>query len=136
MSQTMKPKTCLPFFISIGFALLVLIEIAGCGRSLPPPSDSSLAHDAMLKSLDTWRNSGSVESLRTASPAIYFNEPRFDGVTRLVDYRIESERANGLSWVCEVALTLQTDRGETVTGQTGYCIDTGAAIVIVPQTST
>ncbi len=132
----MKPENCPRCRTRTRLALLMLMAIAGCSRSLPPPADSSRAHEALVKALDAWRDGGTVESLRTASPAIYFNEPRFKGATRLVEYRIESEWANGLSWFCEVALTLKTEEGQTVEGQTGYCIDTDPAFVIVPQTST
>lgn len=132
----MKPGNRQPCRTPIGFALLVLLAIAGCGQSLPPPADSNRAHEALVKALDAWRDGGTVESLRTASPAIYFNEPRFKSSTRIVEYRIESEWANGLSWFCQVVLTLKTEDGQTVQGQTGYCIDTDPAFVIVPQTST
>lgn len=131
----MKGENRRPLRTCTGLALLVLMAIAGCGRSLPPQTDSNRAHEALVKALETWRNGGTVESLRAASPAIYFNEPRCKGAARLIEYRIESEWANGLSWFCEVALTVETAGGQTVQGQTGYCIDTGAAIVIVPQTS-
>ena len=133
---TLKPENCPHSRTRTGLALLMLIAIAGCGKSLPPAADSNRAHEALVKALDAWRDGGSAETLRTASPAIYFNEPRFKGATRLVEYRIESEWANGLSWFCEVALTLKTEEGQTVKGQTGYCIDTDPAFVIVPQTST
>src|SRR3569623_1710130 len=105
------------------FVLLLCPLATGCGRSLPPAADGSKARQALVTALDAWRDGGSVQSLRSASPAIYFNEPQFDANRRLVDYRIESEHANGQSWVCEVVLTLQSDQGQKAQRQTVYYFD-------------
>ena len=122
-------------FRHITFLALLLCPMAtGCGRSLPPAADGSKARQARVTALDAWRDGGSVQSLRSASPAIYFNEPQFNASRRLVDYRIESEHAYGQSWGCEGTLTLQSDQGQKAQRLTGYYIEIGDAIVMAPQT--
>ena len=54
------------------------------------------------------RKSGSTaDSLKAQSPAIYLNDPDFASGKQLVAYQIESEEAAGVSWRCEVSITVK-----------------------------
>lgn len=112
---------------------VILVAAAGCGQGLPPAADPGRARAALQTSLEAWKEGQSPDALRARSPAIYFNDDAWKADTRLADYAIRSEAANGQGWRCDVQLTLQAGDGQTRDRLASYQIDTDPEIVIVEQ---
>jgi hypothetical protein len=113
---------------------LGLFWIAGCGQSLPPAADPAVARSTLEKSLDAWRSGSTPDSLKAQSPAIYLNDPDFASGKQLVAYQIESEEAAGVSWRCEVLITVK-ENGAEQQRRVLYCIDVDPALVVVREPS-
>jgi hypothetical protein len=111
-----------------------LLWFAGCGQSLPPAADPGVARSTLETTLDAWRNGSTPGSLKAQSPAIYFNDPDFESGKQLVAYQIESEGAAGVSWRCEVLITVK-DNGAEQQRRVLYCIDVDPALVVVREPS-
>jgi hypothetical protein len=124
-----KPAT---HFVPRRFLVLIFLGALGCNeQSLPPAADSGRARAALETSLKAWQKGESVESLKSLSPPIYFNDSEWNDRNRLIRYEIESEEANALSWRCRVILTVQSGHEKPKERKTSYLIDTDPAIVIV-----
>jgi hypothetical protein len=110
-----------------------LLLAAGCGKPLPPAADAQRARAALETALQAWQKGEPPEALQRADPAIHVNDPAWRSGQRLVKYQIESEQANGLSWRCEVLLTLRKGNGAAREQRALYCIDTDPALVVVSE---
>ncbi len=112
---------------------LVFVFAVGCSRTLPPTANPEKAKATLSTALDAWKDGATAESLQARQPAIYFNDPEWNGSNRLVKYEFDSEQANGMGWRCIVLLTVESGNGKSRQRKASYVIDTDPALVIVRE---
>jgi hypothetical protein len=117
-----------------GLALLLVAGAVGCNRgSLPEQSSPERARAALEQALEAWKKGESLDDLAAGEPKVYFNDTKA-AVLQLVEYRIEDDqRFHGQSVRLGAVLTLKEKEGGIKQRKTGYLIDTGRDIVIVPE---
>ena len=108
--------------------------VMGCSSgSLPARADPERAKQALRTALETWQKGESTEALANGSPPIYFNDPKIQKGMRLASYEVEnSHDFFGQSVRFSVKATFARDDGGKERKLT-YLIDTGTAVVIVPD---
>ena len=116
-------------------ALTAFGFLLGCGGgSLPERADPERARQALKTALETWQKGESTEALAKGSPPIYFNDPKIQRGMRLASYEVEDPHDFfGQSVRISVKATFARDEGESKERKLTYLIDTGAAVVIVPD---
>ncbi len=129
MTSKRATASCLGLVLTL-FALLA----QGCSENrLPPPADEDRASTALRTALDAWKNGQTPESLREATPAIYFTDFSWQGGRRLVAYELHAGAERfGQSLRCSVTLQLEDAAGNPTRKKAVYNIDTDPAVVIVP----
>ncbi|MBI1901542.1 MAG: hypothetical protein HYS13_10590 [Planctomycetia bacterium] len=111
--------------------LLLATAVLGCGQELPPAADANMARQALGTALEAWKSGQPGDSLKKASPPVYFTDKDWQAGKRLTAFEVkENSEHFGLQVRCFVALSLD-DNGQAVQKDVKYLIDTQPTIVIV-----
>jgi hypothetical protein len=113
--------------------LFLGLGLLGCGPSLPPKIDAKVAREALVKSLDTWAEGKSVETLKALNPPISFRDTHWEKGSTLIKYQIEKEESVGHSGRFTVKLSLTEKAGAKRDRTVVYVADAGSTIVIRPD---
>lgn len=114
------------------FLALAAFLAAGCAEQVAPTSlDSSKALDALKTTLDAWKNGGTVDSLKTASPPIVAQDMDWQGGAKLIDYKIDgSGKGVDSNLRVPVQITLQSKDGKDSVKTVSYLVTTSPAITV------
>jgi len=111
----------------------LIMSMAGCrvGPRQAGPVDRELAQQSLVAVLDSWKNGGNPNDLKSHSPAIIVQD--FDWMTgyRLVDYRLlDKVFDDGPNLRCPVKLQMMNPQGRKVEKQVRYMVGTDPAITV------
>src|SRR4051794_5766501 len=101
--------------------------LAGCGSSLPAPSEPGQARQIVTTSLDAWKRGEKPEALASSTPPVRVNAREGGDVYRLKNYETRGEpQPLGLNIQQSVALQLKDLKGKTIKKTINYVVTTGA----------
>lgn len=120
-------------FLSAAAALFAALA-AGCGGpGVPPPVDPAEAGRQLTAALDAWKQGEAFGTLAARSPPVVFNEPLWEGGTKLLAYELGPVEMNGRQARCTAKLSLKGQDGKASERSIGYVIDTTPRVVIVRE---
>src|SRR5262245_46249239 len=98
---------------------LFLLALAGCSsQQRAAPVDPTKAHEALKTALASWKKGDTLESLKTATPAITVQDFDWMGGVKLVDYQISGDaKDDDANLRIPVKLTLRDPNGKEVQKQ-------------------
>jgi hypothetical protein len=114
---------------------LLLTLAAGCGGGpdTPPPVDPGEARRQLGDALEAWKKGESHQSLGAREPPVVFNEPLWEGGTRLVAYELGEAELQGRQARCKARLTLVSRDGKQSERSIAYIVDTNPRVVITRE---
>ena len=111
---------------------IVCIALMGCESSLPPQTDAAKGREVMKRVLDTWKQGGTVEELKSGSPSITARDPDWSAGSKLTSYEIADEDGRaGVDLVLTVKLALTRTDGRTQDKKVNYTVGIGSSTVVV-----
>ncbi len=111
---------------------IVCIAFVGCDSSLPPQTDSAKGREVMKRVLDTWKQGGTVEELKSGSPSVTARDPDWSAGSKLTSYEIADEDGRaGVDLVLTVKLSLTRSDGRTQEKKVNYTVGIGSSTVVV-----
>src|SRR3954470_16153610 len=95
-------------------AAACLALAAGCREPSPPPlTDAAKGRELLKTTLETWKRGGTIEELKSASPAIVARDPDWSAGARLTAYEIAPEDGRmGTDLLVTVKLSLVRSDGQ------------------------
>jgi hypothetical protein len=110
----------------------MLVGAAGCGRSVPQPSDPVIGRDTLSQVLDAWKRGDSLDAYKVASPAVtVVNRPWKQGV-KLIEYEIEGAgEPNGFDVQYTVRLSVLDSAGKKSKEKALYVVSTSPRLVVI-----
>ncbi len=118
------------------FALLVFAIVGmqlGCGPGgkNPRPLDREVAMESMKVFLETWRDNGSLEGLKSRSPSIIGKDADWDAGKQLVSFEIPPTGTDdGSNLYLDVKLQLKDKNGKSQEQTIRYIIGTRPLVSI------
>jgi hypothetical protein len=89
-----------------------------------PGGDLRQAEAILRIALDAWLDGNDARALQERDPPVWFNEPEFQGVTRLLEYQVDDKAMTHRHQARFVVnLTLQTMSREPVGRSVTYLVD-------------
>jgi hypothetical protein len=108
--------------------------LAGCGSSLPAPSEPVQARQIVTSSLDAWKRGEKPEALASATPPVRVNDREWGDGYKLENYEIQGEaQPLGLNVQQAVALQLKDLKGKTIKKTINYVVTTGSQPLVARQ---
>ncbi len=112
---------------------LPIAFFTGCGAPpLPPMANADEARSALSTSLEAFKRGETSESLTKRSPAVYFNDDRWQANKLIAFTILDGHEVYGQSVRLTVNVTFKKPDGTQVERKVPYLVDTAPAIVIVP----
>lgn len=109
----------------------ILLFFGGC-ESAPTSSDPEKGKEILLKSLDSWKNGETVESLQAASPSILFVDFQRRKNWKLLGFEIDPKFSpSGFDVQFVVHLSLQSTEGKPIKQKAKYNVSTTSKLVVV-----
>jgi hypothetical protein len=114
-------------------AVLPLMLLAGGCTGLPPQTDLSKSQTALTAALDAWKAGQPNENLREHSPPVDFRDMSWEQGSKLKSYEVQKAEVSGVSAKFTVKMDITEKSGTSRTRVVVYSADTGATIIIRPD---
>jgi hypothetical protein len=123
-------STSAPAFRWRGAAVLVLIALSGCGSNAAPIAANQASTRQILEStLTSWKNGEKSEALKSASPSVLVEDPKWKRGEKLMKFEVEG-KPSGAERAFTVTLWLADAKGKEVREQVVYKVGTDPIVTV------
>ncbi|MFO0950124.1 MAG: hypothetical protein U0835_03030 [Isosphaeraceae bacterium] len=110
---------------------LILAAFAGCGDSAPVAADPARTREILESTLSSWKNGEKAEALKSASPAVLVEDPKWKRGEKLVKYEVEGDgKPSGSEQAFTVTLWFTDSKGKEVREQAVYKVGTDPIVTV------
>lgn len=111
--------------------VLALFTIGGCGKNEIAVADQDQAKKLLDETLTSWKKGETVDALKSASPSILVEDPKWKRGAKLSKFEIEDDgKPSGAERAFTVSLWLADSKGKEVREQVVYKVGTNPILTV------